>query len=419
LSLVSGLWLAAVMAAQQRPSATAYDPDSVELDHPAFAYRLATRTDVVAGLNQRLMSGTATLKFEGPAGYLRSLLEQLDVPIDSQMVVYSKTSLQSSIISPANPRTIFFNDTVSVGWMRGGMIEVAAQDPTFGVGFYILPQTPVPAPLLIPQTQASQCTSCHHSAAAEGIPGFLLRSVPAAADGRLMPWLGNATMDHRTPTEERWGGWYVTGTTGSQKHLGNLVLSDRRAQELPAWSTSQTIATLAGRFDTGAYLSEHSDVVALLVFEHQARAMNLVARVGAMARLAAADPASARAARLVAAVNELVDYLLFVGEAPIDHARGTSGFAERFSALGPRDSKGRSLRELDLQKRLMRYPCSYVMYSPAFDGLPEAARDLVLRRMKRILSGDERAPRYAHLAASRQAVLEILRETKKNLPAWF
>jgi len=414
-ALLAGICLAAITAAQQ-PSASTYDPDSVEREHPAIAYGVAPRTDAVARLNQRLLAGTAVLKFEGPAGYLRSLLEQLDVAVDSQMAVYSKTSLQTPLINPSNPRTIFFNDTVSVGWMRGGMIEVAAQDPVFGVGFYFLPQTPTATALLIPE---SRCTGCHNAAIAEGVPGFLLRSVPAAADGAPMPWLGNASMDHRTPTEERWGGWYVTGTAGSQKHLGNLVLSDRRAQEVPPWSASQTLATLGGRFDTSAYLSEHSDIVALLVFEHQARAMNLITRAGWLARLAAADPTPAQRDRLTAAVNELVDYVLFVGEAPIDHVRGTSGFAERFSAQGPHDSKGRSLRELDLQQRLLRYPCSYVVYSAAFDGLPESAREMVLRRMKSILSGEERAPRYAHLAPTRQAVLEILRDTKKNLPAWF
>jgi hypothetical protein len=408
------IWLAAITAAQQ-PSTSAYDPDSVELDHPAIAYRQAPRTDDVAELNRRLMAGTSALKFEGPSGYLRSLLELLDISVDSQMAVYSKTSLQTPIISPSNPRTIFFNDTVAVGWMRGGMIEVAALDPASGVGFYVLPPVPMATPFL---RSEMGCASCHHSAGSEGVPGFLLRSVPAAADGTPMPWLGNATMDHRTPTEERWGGWYVTGTAGSQKHLGNLVLSDRRAQELPPWSTSQSLATLAGRFDTSGYLSEHSDIVALLVFEHQARALNLITRTGWLARLAAADRAPARRARLTAAVNELVDYMLFVGEAPIDHVGGTSGFAERFSAQGPRDSKGRSLRELDLQQRLMRYPCSYVVYSAAFDALPQSAREMVLRRMKSILSGQERSPRYAHLASGRQAVLEILRETKK-LPAWF
>ena len=415
LTLLVCLWLAAITAAQQ-PVTDTYDPDSVEREHPAIAYGRVPRTDAVAQLNQRLLAGTAVLKFEGPAGYLRSLLEQLDIPVDSQMAVYSKTSLQTPLITPSNPRTIFFNDNVSVGWMRGGMIEVAAQDPVSGVGFYILPQTPMTAPLLIPE---ARCVSCHHSAAAEGIPGFLLRSVPAARDGTPMPWLGNATMDHRTPTEERWGGWYVTGATGSQKHLGNLVLDDRRAQELPPFGSDQTLTTLAGRFDTSNYLSEHSDVVALLVFEHQARAMNLITRTDWLARIAASDPAPAQRARFTAAVNELVDYLLFVGEAPIDHVRGTSGFAERFSAQGPRDSKGRSLRELDLRQRLMRYPCSYTVYSAAFDGLPQSAREMVLRRMKRVLSGEERATRYAHLTPARQTILEILRQTKKDLPAWF
>ena len=412
--LFSG-WIAVSPTAQQ-PAVDVYEPDAVELSHPAFLYSLATRTDVVADLNRRLIAGSATLTFDGPSGYLRSLLDHLNVPVASQMFVYSKTSLQSPLINPSNPRALFFNDTVAVGWMRGGMIEVAAQDPVFGVGFYILPQTPAPAPQLIPGTS---CTSCHYSAGAEGVPGFLLRSVPTTTDGAPMPWLGNAMMDHRTPTEERWGGWYVTGASGSQKHLGNLVLSDRRAQELPPWSASQTIATLAGRFDTSAYPSEHSDIVALLVFEHQARAMNLITRVGFLARLAANEPTAERRGRLNAAISELADYLLFVDEAPIDNVRGSTTFAEHFSAQGPRDARGRSLRDLDLTRRLMRYPCSYVVYSAAFDGMPDEPREMVLRRMKRLLSGDDRAPRYAHLAPAGQAVLEILRETKKNLPLWF
>ena len=408
-------WMAVAFGAQ-RLAVDVYEPDAVELNHPAFSYNLATRTDVVDELNRRLMSGSAVLQFDGTSGYLRSLLDHLNVPVESQMFVYSKTSLQSPLISPSNPRALFFNDNVAVGWMRGGMIEVAAQDPVFGVGFYVLPQTPAPAPQLIPSTR---CTGCHYSAGAEGIPGFLLRSVPTATDGSPMPWLGNALMDHRTPTEERWGGWYVTGAAGSQKHLGNLVLSDRRAQELPPWSASQAIETLAGRFDTSAYPSAHSDVVALLVFEHQARAMNLITRTGFLARLAANEPTPERRGRLGAAVNELADYLLFVGEAPIDNVRGSTSFAGRFSAQGPRDARGRSLRDLDLKQRLMRYPCSYVVYSAAFDSMPEGAREMVLRRMKSILAGEDRAGRYSHLAPARQAILEILRETKKNLPAWF
>ena len=406
-----------IAAAAAQSNQYAFEPDAVELDHPAVAYRLASRTDAVALLDAKLRAGTATLTFDGPSGYLRSLLAALDVPVESQMVVFSKTSLQAPLINPSSPRTIFFNDSVAVAWMRGGFIEIAAQDPVYGTAFYVLPQLPATPPSFVAN---NGCLGCHYSATAEGVPGLLLRSIPTAADGATLPWLGNATMDHRTPAAERWGGWYVTGRHGSQPHLGNLTLPDRRAQELPAWSPSRTLTTLAGRFDSSGYLSEHSDIVALLVFQHQARVMNLVTRVGWLARLASADaPPPGVETRLAPAVNELVDYMLFVGEAPIENVVGTSGFTERFSRQGPRDSKGRSLRDLELTQRLMRYPLSYMVYSAAFDGMPENARDLVYRRMKRILSGEERAPRYAHLASSRDAILEIVRETKKGLPEWF
>ena len=407
-------WMAATAA---QFTAAGFEPDVVELDHPAIGYRIAPRTDAVARLTDRLLAGTATLAFDGPSGYLRSLLNALDIPVESQMAVFSKTSLQGARINPSNPRTIFFNDDVAVAWMRGGFIEIAAQDPAQGIGFYLLPQEAATGPRLF---RDGQCLGCHYSAAAEGIPGLLLRSIPTASDGAPLPWLGNATMDHRTPPEERWGGWYVTGRIGAQRHLGNLTTLERRAQELPAWNPSRTLTTLEGRFDTSGYLSVHSDIVALLVFQHQARVMNLLTRVGWLARLAAADnPPPGVDARLPLSVNELVDSMLFVGEAPLDEVSGTSGFAEGFMARGPRDSKGRSLRELELKQRLMRYPCSYMIYSAAFDGLPDSARETVYRRMKRILSGEEREPRYAHVAPNGAAVIEILRETKKNLPAWF
>lgn len=413
-ALLTG-WMAATAA---QFSARPFEPDAVELDHPAIAYRIAPRTDPVARLTERLLAGTATLAFDGPSGYLRSLLNALDIPVESQIVVFSKTSLQRVRISPSNPRAIFFNDDVAVAWMRGGFIEIAAQDPAQGIGFYLLPQEARTGPRLFSD---GQCLGCHYTAAAEGVPGLLLRSIPTASDGATMPWLGNATMDHRTPPEERWGGWYVTGRVGAQRHLGNLTTLERSAQELPAWDpASRTLTTLEGRFDTSGYLSAHSDIVALLVFQHQARVMNLLTRVGWLARLAAADhPPPGIDARLPPSINELVDAMLFIGEAPLEDVSGTSGFAERFAARGPRDSKGRSLRELELKQRLMRYPCSYMVYSAAFDGLPAGAREMVYRRMKRILSGEEREPRYAQAALNGRTVIEILRETKKNMPEWF
>jgi hypothetical protein len=390
--------------------------DPIDLNHSAIGYRTAVSTDRVAQLNRRLASGDAKLAFENRTGYLRPLLAALEVPVESQMFVYSKTSLQSGLITPSNPRAIFFNDSVVVGWMRGGFIEVAAHDPTQGASFYVLPQNNSPAPQLFRDTQ---CLGCHYSATADGVPGFILRSVPTSPDGSPLFWLGNAFVDHRTPLAERWAGWYVTGTHGSMRHLGNLTVTDPRATEVPAWTPSRTLTTLAGRFDTGAYPSPHSDIVALLVFEHQARMMNLITRAGWEARIVA-QGGSATSASLNETVGALVDYMLFVDEARLDGVRGTSGFAAYFSARGPRDRKGRSLRELDLQTRLMRYPCSYMIYSEAFDALPAGVRGTIYARLKEILAGDTRVPKYAHLtAADRQAVLEILRDTKQNLPANF
>ena len=396
--------------------ASAQDAElAIDLDHPAIAYRTAPRTDPVAELNRRLDTGDERLSFEPRSGYLRSLLRALDVPVESQMAVFSTTSLQGRLIRPSSPRTIFFNDAVAVAWMKGGFIEVAAQDPVAGTAFYLLPQSPEAPPRLL---RDERCLGCHYSVGAAGVPGLFVRSIPTSGDGAPLPWLGNATVDHRNPVEERWAGWYVTGDTGDHRHLGNVVLSDRRQQELPAWSPDRRLGTLAGRIDTDSYLSPHSDIAALLVFDHQARMMNLLTRVGWQARIAAHDgrPTSALNAEIAA----LVDYMLFVDEAPLSGIRGSSAFADRFAGRGPRDRRGRSLRDLDLRTRLLRYPCSYMIYSAAFDALPVDARNMIYGRLKTVLTGSDRAPKYARLTgADRQTVLEILRETKSDLPSGF
>jgi hypothetical protein len=155
-----------------------------------------------------------------------------------------------------------------------------------------------------------------------------------------------------------------------------------------------------------------------MVFEHQMHLMNLFTRLGWQARQAQHPVGQSKLvgqSYLRKTTDALVDYILFVNEAPLANAiHGTSGFAEKFSAEGPHDNHGRSLRQLDLERRLMRYPCSYMIYSQAFDALPVEARNTVYQRMWQILSGKDKSPRYARLSlADRQAVVEILRETKK------
>ena len=268
-----------------------FTDSAFELDHPAVQYQTRGTADVVTALNAKLQSGQTTLGFENRTGYLRAVLDALHLSVDSQIAVFSKTSLQSRLINPSNPRTIFFNDSVAVAWMRGGVIEVAAHDPQQGAVFYLLPQSWAPVPQL---TRENRCLQCHYSANTFGVPGFLARSVPSATDGATMPWLGNYETDHRSPLEERWGGWYVTGRVGTSRHLGNAPIKDKRANDLSIADANLCVSTLADRFDTSAYLSPHSDVVALLVFDHQMRMMNLLTRIGWEARVLAHEVAIIR-----------------------------------------------------------------------------------------------------------------------------
>jgi hypothetical protein len=264
--------------------------------------------------------------------------------------------------------------------------------------------------------QQGSCLGCHYAHATLGVPGFFARSIPTAADGQILPWLGNATVSHTTPVAERWGGWYVTGDIGAHAHLGNILIANSRAAELPPREPALP-ESLAGRFPVD-YLTPYSDVVAHLVFGHQLEMMNVLTRVGWEYRVASAE--NRPLASLARTVEDAVDCLLFVDEARLGRVLGTSGFAELFSSLGPHDERGRSLRQLQLDERLMRYPLSYMIYSSAFDGLPAEARDAIYRRLWDVLSGGVQDVRYARLLpAERAAIIEIVAATKPGLPDYW
>jgi len=395
------------------------------LEDPAIAYTKAPLANAVADLNTKLADGSVQLTFDGRSGYLQSALDALQIPIDSQMLVFSPNSLQAKRINQNNPRALFFNDRVALGWVRDGdVIEVAAHDVTQGTVFYTLDQRMPAAGAERPQFKRGFiCLGCHVAGDTLGVPGLLMFSALAPPDasgfGRFV------TMDHRTPVDQRWGGWFVTGNIGAAAHRGN---------EAPALDPSRRhgLRSADGLFDLDGYPAASSDVASLLVLSHQTHMMNLLTRIGWEAR--AADPTQhapftsspgqddriAQMMRGIAA--EVVDYLLFVDEAPLPEAvQGSSAFAERFSLQGPRDTAGRSLHELDLRHRLLKYPCSYLIYSPAFDALPTAAKAPLYSRMWEVLSGAERGERYrsALSRADRQAIVEILRDTKPGLPAYF
>jgi hypothetical protein len=375
-------------------------------------------------VNKKLQDGSVQLTFEGRSGFLRSALEALRIPVDSQLLVFSRTSLQGKRISEQNPRALFFNDRVALGWVRGGdVLEVAAHDESAGVVFYTLEQR-ADASNGPPQfKRAFECLGCHDSGNTLGVPGLLMFSTtrPEPSQFSGIP----RHIDHGDPLRQRFGSWFVTGSAGSAQHRGN------EAAALDA-RTNRELVSVEGLFDADGYPALSSDIVAHLVLTHQAGMTNLLTRAGWEARsadptlhpLLTPDPGmESRIVMMMSGIaSEVVDYLLFIDEAKLtDRVRGGSGFAERFSTSEPRDRKGRSLYELDLNRRLMKYPCSYLIYSPAFDALPPLAKDPIYRRLWEVLSGQEQAPQYrsALSLADRQSIVEILRDTKKDLPRYF
>ena len=393
------------------------------LDDPAIRYSTTPLNNVVIDVNHKLQDGSIQFAFDRRSGFLWSALEALHIPVDSQLLVFSRASLQRRRINEQNPRALFFNDRVALGWVRGGdVLEVAAHDESAGVVFYTLDQranTTTGPPQF---KRAFECLGCHVTGDTLGVPGLLMFSTtrpdPSQVSG--VP----RHIDHGDPLEQRFGGWFVTGSTHSA-HMGNDVAAlDGR--------TDRELLSVEGLFDTDGYRARSSDIVAHLVLTHQAGMTNLLTRAGWEAR--AVDPSlhgpltptpgqEARIAAVMSGVaREVVDYLLFIDEAKLtDPVRGGAGFAERFSASGPRDRKGRSLYELELNRRLMKYPCSYLIYSPAFDALPPLVKDPIYRRMWDVLSGQEKDPRYrlALSLAVRQSIIEILLDTKKDLPRYF
>jgi hypothetical protein len=385
-------------------------------DHPAVGYSAGPTNDPVSAFNMRLENGSAALKRDESSGYLRSVLDAFGVPVESQMMVFSQTSFQASQIRMHNPRAVYFTDTVAVGYVRGArIIEVAAQDPGQGVIFYELSQEAGAKPTF---KRNNECLACHLSWETLGVPGLMVQSVYPLRDENS--YVNGFTTVQGSPLEQRWGGWWVTGDAGGAKHIGNVsVMYNDKGSKLA--NPTRPLASLEGLFDLKGYPTPYSDVVPLLVMAHQTNMTNQITRVGWEARVAARSPSKDASSRVAEAARDLVDYLLFIDEAPLTGpVKGGSGFAEVFVAKGPRDKQGRSLRELDLRRRLFKYPCSYMIYTPAFDGLPAAAKEAVYSRLWEVLSGREKQPRYKVLSLQdRQAIVSILRETKRDLPAYF
>jgi hypothetical protein len=416
--------VALALIASARPSGQAGRRFVGTIDeHPAIDYVARPSSDRVATANRALAAGHRTLSRDPRLGYLLSVLDALGVPLESQVLVFSKTGVQRDVTGPANPRALYFNDSVVVGYIAGApLLEIAAHDAQQGIQFYTLDQTEPTATMFRRRTE---CLSCHISVSTLEVPGVIARSNMVGRDGGVMPRLGSFTVNHRTPHTERWGGWFVTADTTAPAYiqlgnLGNTTVAMHPTSGPALFSNHAFVEWQATPAEQRRYPSALSDIASLMMFDHQMHAMNLLTRLNWEARVMASDgPLDVRAPEMRGRIEELVDYLLFVGEAPLAlTVTPRPGLAGQLIGRLPRDRKGRSLGQFDLEQRLMRYPCSYMIYSPAFDGLPPAVKDALYRRLFEVLEGRPGDPKYAHLStADRGAIAEILGDTRADLPA--
>jgi hypothetical protein len=389
----------------------------LEYDRPPTSYSETQPNDPVSAVQQKIASGELKMEWDDKFGYLPAVLAAFGVPKSSQTLVMSKTSLQRRHISPENPRALYFNDDVYIGYIPGApVMELSSVDPKLGGTFYFLEQDRVRKPKFV---RSTDCLSCHGGQRSLGVPGHFVRSVPTDPTGELITLEEVRDITQCTPLKDRWGGYYVTGKHGTQPHRGNLIGEKdiARFNEEPLFKGNVT--DLSSYFDTSKYYGGGSDILALMILEHQAHMHNYVARLNIEARQMLAAYGHVRYMR--SQVDAFLRYLLFTEEFPlVSLIDGNPEFVKDFTANAIRDSKGRSLRDLDRKSRLFKYPCSFLIYSPSFDAIAAPIKDVLLQKLHDILTGKNEDPQYARLTpGDRKAILEILLETKKNLPDYW
>ena len=398
----------------------------IDIEKPPIDYSKRQDDNLITRLKARLESGETTLKPDAHFGFLRPILKELDVSITSQGLVFSKTSLQVEHIATRNPRAIYFNDDVYVGWVRGSnLIELSVSDAKLGAVFYSAEQL---GSRLRIRRRDYDCLACHATSMTQGVPGHTVRSVFPQHDGSFDFRRKSFVTDHRSPFKERWGGWYVTGNHGDMQHMGNAVLSGTNLRT----TGNANLEDLRDRIFTLDWLSSYSDIVALMVLEHQTQMHNTLTKSNFIVRRALYDHRQLDAAKTAAEQKELeltiddaaksiVEYILFLNETPLtSEIKPSTRFPTVFARRGPDDKQGRSLRVFNLQTRLFEYPCSYMIYSDAFATLEPVLRDRVYQRLWTTLNAKAGSDEFIHLTTElRAAIREIIRETKDDLPVYW
>jgi len=400
-------------------------------EEPPISYSATQTNDRATEINAAFQSRATEIRSLPAKKRLKWLLDEMGVPVESQIFVFSKTSMQRDLINPESPRVLYFSDEAYVGWSPTGAFEVAVFDAKLGATFYIFePHAAKEEPLL---ARSGDCLLCHSRH--EHTPSLRTRSVFPDANGEPLSGSGGSNIAPSTPLAERWGGWYVTGTQAPFEHRGNLTGKKIDDFEGPLAMPTRNLLSLEGVVDTHRYLLKTSDVVPLLMHDHQVHVHNVLSTANQDARIALhrwpamreilglpadAPPQGSCLVVFASQAEKILDALLCRGEAawPAGGITGDGVFAPAYAKTRKPDSQGRSLRDLDLQTRLFRYRCSPLIYSQSFASLPKQMRDLVLLRLSSGLRAFPPSPSFGHLADDeRVAIHEILTQTLPDLPA--
>lgn len=390
-------------------------------------YSETKSSDAMARLAADWKAGRKPVPKGEPLEVLRALLKQLSVPEESQVLVFSRTSQQNNIIRHYNPRALYYSDENYVGYVPGGSIEVASTDPTLGPVFYFLNKTRTGRADFA--VRDNSCLQCHGTSRTDLVPGLMIRSVFPDKNGHPILAAGTYLTTDASPLKERWGGWYVTGSHGNFRHMGNSL-----AEQLDGggadfdFEAGANWDSLEGKIDTAKYLRPKSDIVSLMILEHQCETQNILTKSAMEYRRLvylqeAIDPEvdvtkddgmASRSA--VDSAKEIVKAFLFCDEFDLgDGVEGDPAFVDAFEKRARKDSEGNSLRELRLYGRMFKNRCSYLIHSASFDALPAVVRTKTLEELWRALNSEEED--FAHLGSGeRKRIIAIVRGTVKGLP---
>ncbi len=390
------------------------EPDFREIDQPPHEYRSRQPRDRFTRLKDDLESGRLALDQSSEKAFVVSLLAALEIPVSSQMLVFSTTSLQLRLITPSNPRALYFNEEIYIGWVPGGRIEVLGLDPELGAIFYIFDPPRAGAPVRVERSE--RCMNCHAGDDTGHVPGIVVKSVVPGSTGGSLTAFRLGETGHGIPFDQRFGGWYITGENKISP-WGNVI------GRFSAGQLQKTTVAPGTRFDFASYPVPTSDILPQLLHEHQAGFVNRVVQAGYRARTYLHSDGRqltpAHAAVLDEQARIVARYLLFADEAPLlPGMKVDAAFKADFLKTRRAIAGGASLKDFDLQTRLFRNRCSYMIYNPVFTALPAELKQRIFAQLRVALDTTKPSVEYAYLpAAEKQTIRTILKSTLTDLPA--